>query len=184
MAAAAAADVLRLREAAAREGLADLFDWLELGRDIINRLWDLVDAADSLKLVDLLRGLCDRETGLQSALSMLQRHVEATLGDRHGRTAIMDGDVAVAAVERTAASTKWAVDDAWPVIRQAIEKADRLPIGDPEDGELEDDTARALRIIRQLCGVSYLRVEACRELDIDPEDYRTKGNYRWTVKLP
>jgi len=74
-------------------------------------------------------------------------------------------DTFLAAVERSAASTKWHVDDAWPAVMAAVRKAPALPIGDPEDGELEDEAAKVLRIIKALCGVSYLRVEVCKELD-------------------
>lgn len=180
----AALEALEARQKEAWEALAAFGAWVDQGSEVMARLWDRVEDADSVGLVDLLRLLTNREAGLMSALALLQRHVEASLGDRHGRTAIMDGDVAVAAVERSAASTRWDVESAWPEVGKAVRAAERLPIGDPEDGELEDDTARALRIVKQLAGVSYLRVEACRELGIDPDDYRTKSGWRWVVKLP
>lgn len=177
-------EAVAAREAAAWAHLRDFVAWVNDGSAVMAALWDAVPDADSIGLVDLLRLLTNREAGLLPALAMLQRHVETSLGERHGRTAIMDGDVAVAAVERSAASTKWNVDDAWPSIAQGIRKADRLPIGDPEDGELEDDVAKTLRLVKQLCGVSYLRVGPCEELGLDPEDFRTKSGYRWVVKLP
>lgn len=169
---------------AAREDLADFVAWVEDGVEFLGRLWDSCTAADSLALVDVLRRLTDREAGLVPALQMLQRRLEDTLGARHGRRAITDGDgTPVAQVDRQAGSTKWDVERAWPDVIGAVRKADRLVI-DADAGELEDDTARALRIVRQLCGISYLKVEACKQLDLDPDDYREKGNYRWVVKLP
>lgn len=175
----------QLRGAAATEAMAKLRAWMADGSQLVNDAWDLADAADSPQLVALLRDLSHREAGVMSALALFQRHLENTLGERHGRGGIEDGDgIAIAAVDRSAASTKWHVDDAWPDMAKAIRKADRLPIGDPVDGELEDDTAKTLRLIKALCGVSYLRVEVCKELGLDPDDFRTKSGYRWVVKLP
>lgn len=182
---AAALEATRRAAAAATAQLADLRAWIEQGSAIVGALWDGVPLCDSLALVAALGELSDRETGLMPALAMLQRHVETTLGERHGRGPIADPDgYVVAAVDRSAASVKWNVEDAWPDVTKAIRKADRLPIGDPVDGELEDDAAKVLRIIKALCGVSYLRVEVCKELGLDPDDYRTKSGYRWTVKTP
>jgi hypothetical protein len=176
---------IQARQAAAWAHLRDFVAWVNQGSDVMARLWDAVPDADSVGLCDLLRLLTDREAGLMGAVALLQRHVENTLGERHGRTAIMDGDDVVAGVvERSAASTRWNVDDAWPEVGRAIRKAERLPIGDPEDGELEDDTAKTLRLVRDLCGISYLKVGTCEQLGIDPDEYRTKSGYRWTVKLP
>lgn len=181
----AALEALQGRQAEAVAALVSFAEWVNEGSEVLHALWDRLGDADSVMLVDTLRLLCDREAGLQPALGMLQRDMERVLGERHGRGAITDDDGTVrAAVDRAAGSVRWRVDEAWPAILQAIRKADRLAIGDPADGELEDDTARALRILKQLCGVSYLRVEACGQLGIDPDDYREKGNYRWTVKLP
>lgn len=185
MEAAAAAEAMRLREAAATEAIVEFSRWFMDGSEVIRQLWDMVEHAASPQLVDVLREVSDRHAGLLPTLALLQRHVEDTLGKRHGRGPItLDEDTFIAAVDRTAASTKWNVDDAWPAVTAAIRKAERLPIGDPEDGELEDDAAKVLRIVKALCGVSYLRVEVCKELGIDPDDYRTKAGYRWVVKLP
>jgi hypothetical protein len=175
---------IQARQAAAWAHLRDFVSWVDQGSDVMARLWDAVPDADSVGLCDLLRMLTNREAGLMGALALFQRHVENALGERHGRVAIMDGDAVAGAVERQAASTKWDVDDAWPEVGRAIRKAERLPIGDPEDGELEDDTAKTLRLVRDLCGISYLKVGTCEQLGIDPDEYRTKSGYRWVVKLP
>ena len=181
MESAAALEVQRLKGAAAMEALGELRHWISDGSHLMHQLWDLVDHADSGQLVGLLADLGDREAGLMNALGMLQRHVTDTLGNRHGRGPIEGSDgYPLAAVDRQAGSTKWNMDEAWPEVAKAIRRAEALPLGDG----VEDDTAKALRIVKQLCGVSYLRVEACAQLDIDPEDFRTKAGWRWTVKLP
>lgn len=179
----------QLRGAAAMEAVAALRGWISDGSHLVGQLWDLVESADSPHLVGLLGDLTDREAGLLSALVLLQRHVENTLGVRHGRGGIVVGEgtedeCVIAAVDRSAASVKWDVESAWPAVTAGIRKADRLPIGDPADGELEDDTAKTLRWVRQLCGISYLKVGECEALGIDPDDYRTKSGFRWVVKLP
>lgn len=178
---AGALAALHARQADAGAALGEVLDWISAGSDLLGRLWECVDACEDSGLLLLLGDLTGRETGLQGALSDLVRHVEATLGERHGRGAIMLNGVVAAAVDRSAASTKWDVDAAWPRVGWAVRNADRLAIG---GGEVEDDTARALRIVRQLCGISYLRMGACQELGIDPDDYRTQSNWRWVVKLP
>jgi hypothetical protein len=167
----------------ATAALVAYMEWVAEGADKMLALWDLAEHVESPDLVSLVHVLTDREAGLAGAISQLVRHVEDVLGRRHGRGPIMDGDLVVAAVDRSAASTKWRVDEAWPAIHDAIRKADRQVV-DQAAGELEDDTARAVRILKALCGVSYLRTGPCAELGLDPDDYRTKSNWRWVVKTP
>lgn len=178
----AAEDARRL-EAAAQGAVAGLLAWSLDGSDFLGRVWDLVDRADDRALIHLLHQLVGAE-GLLAALGDLVRRVEAALGARHGRGPLEDDDgVVIAAVDRTAKSTKWDVEKAWPDVAAAVRRADRGVI-DPVAGELEDDTARALRIVRQLCGVSYLKVGELEGLGLDPDDYRTRSGWRWTVRLP
>lgn len=179
---------LDARLAAAQAQLAGFLAWVDDGRDKVFALWDLTDCLDVADLLTIVRAITDKELGVTGALRDLSRRAEQAVGDVTGKGAVLDSTgLPMAMVDKTR-DTRWDHAEAWGPMGQAIRKADRLVIN-AEDGEMEDDTARALRCIKDAVGVSYLKVGkegvgGLKDLGLDPDDYRETGPWRWIVRLP
>lgn len=138
---------------------------------------DLEVVAGALAALDTIAERLVGSKGSNGYRDEVETHLLAVM-DGHAETKVdIDGMRFTRKATRKRKAWKW--DELFTHLTPAIRHKPRLL---HDDGEVEDDTARAVRILRDCLSLSAGKVTGLRDIGLDPDEFCEAGPLVYTIE--